>query len=94
MLQVRLAKKVFDDFHKNGTSTSDVKLKALRSVFDETGNLISALHTLKSLENKIYKNILPPLEILSEDKKEMLIKKLKDLNFLKIKILLHKYVTC
>ena len=30
--------------------------------------LISALHTLKSLENKIYKNLLPPLELLNEDK--------------------------
>jgi len=40
-----LAKKVFDDFHKNGDSSEDVKLKALRTVFDDTGNLISALHT-------------------------------------------------
>ena len=77
-----VAKKVFDDFHKSGNSSSDTKLKALRTVFDDTGNLISALHTLKSVENEIYKNILPPLEILSEEKKNKMLKKLKDLNFL------------
>ena len=65
-----VAKKVFDDFNKGGDSSSDTKLKALRTVFDETGNLISALHTLKSLENKIYLNMLPPLEILSDEKKK------------------------
>ena len=65
-----IAKKVFDDFHKNGDSSSDTKLKALRTVFDDTENLISALHTLKSIENEVYKNMLPPLEILSEDKKK------------------------
>ena len=77
-----IAKKVFDDFHKNGDSSSDTKLKALRTVFDDTGNLISALHTLKSIENEVYKNMLPPLEILSEDKKKEMLKKLKELNFL------------
>ena len=73
---------VFDDFYKSGDSSSDTKLKALREVFDETGNLISALHTFKSLENEIYKNMLPPLEVLSEEKKIQMLKKLKDLNFL------------
>ncbi len=77
-----LAKKVFDDFHKNGESPSDAKLKALRTVFDESGNLISALHTLKSIENEIYKNMLPPLEMLSEEKKTEMLRKLRDLNFL------------
>ena len=77
-----VAKKVFDDFHRSGDSSSDTKLKALRTVFDETGNLISALHSLKSLEKEIYKNMLPPLEMLSEEKKKEMLKKLKDLNFL------------
>ena len=63
-----IAKKVFD-FHKNSSSSEDLRLKALRTVFDETGNLISALHTLKSLENEAFGNMLPPLEILSEEKK-------------------------
>ena len=77
-----LAKKVFDDFHKNGESNDDVKLKALRTVFDDTGNLISALHTLKAIENEAYKNMLPPLEMLDEKKRIKMIKKLKNLNFL------------
>ena len=80
-----LAKKVFDDFQKNGNSPSDKKLKAVRTVFDDTGNLISALHTLKSLDKEIYKNILPPLEILSEEKKKEMLEKLKNLNFIKNK---------
>ena len=57
-------------------------LKAIRTAFDETGNLISALHTLKSLENKVYANLLPPLELLSQNKKDELIKKLKELGVL------------
>ena len=77
-----LAKKVFDDFHKSGESSNDIKLKALRKIFDDTGNLVSAIHTLKSIENDVYKNMLPPLEILSEDKKIEMLKKLKDFNFL------------
>ena len=77
-----LAKKVYDDFKKTGSSPDDEKLKAIRTAFDETGNLISALHTLKSLENKVYANLLPPLELLSQNKKDELIKKLKELGVL------------
>ena len=77
-----LARKVYDDFHKNGNSSTNEKLKTLRTIFDNTGNLISALHTFKSLENKIYANLLPPLELLNNSKKEEMIRKLKDLNFL------------
>ena len=77
-----LAKKVYDDFKKTGSSPDDEKLKAIRTAFDETGNLISALHTLKSIENKVYANLLPPLELLSQDKTDELIKKLKRLGVL------------
>ena len=77
-----LAKKVYDDFKKNGSSNEEEKLKDIRSAFDETGNLITALHTLKSIENKAYANILPPLELLNENKKDELIKKLKGLGVL------------
>ena len=77
-----LAKKVYDDFKKTGSSPDDEKLKAIRTAFDETGNLISALHTLKSIENKVYANLLPPLELLSQNKKDELIKKLKGLGVL------------
>ena len=77
-----IAKKVFDDFHTKGNSDEDEKLKAIRTVFDETGNLVSALHTLKSMENKCYANMLPPLEMLSDTKKKEMINKLKEYNFL------------
>ena len=77
-----LARKVYDDFKKKGSSSENEKLQAIRTAFDETGNLITALHTLKSLENKAYANLLPPLELLSENKKEELIKKLKGLGVL------------
>ena len=77
-----LARKVYDDFKKKGSSSENEKLQAIRTAFDETGNLITALHTLKSLENKAYANLLPPLELLSESKKEELIKKLKGLGVL------------
>ncbi len=77
-----LAKRVFDDFNKSEVSSINEKLKAIRAVFDETGNLVSALHTLKSLENNAYANILPPLELLDEETKNKMIKKLKELNFI------------
>ena len=77
-----LARKVYDDFKNKGSSSENEKLQAIRTAFDKTGNLISALHTLKSLEDKAYANLLPPLELLSESKKEELIKKLKGLGAL------------
>ena len=70
------------NFKKTGSSNDDEKLKNIRSAFDETGNLITALHTLKSIENKAYANLLPPLELLNENKKDELIKKLKGLGVL------------
>ena len=53
-----------------------MKMKSLRilEVFDETGNLISALHTLKSIENKAYKNMFRPFRIVKRKKKESLLK--------------------
>ena len=77
-----LARKVYDDFKNKGSSSDSNKLQAIRAAFDETGNLITALHTLKSLENKAYTNLLPPLELLSKNKKEELFKKLKELGVL------------
>ena len=77
-----LARKVYDDFKNEKSSSENEKLQAIRTAFDETGDLISALHTLKSLENKAYGNLLPPLELLNQSKKEELIKKLKALGAL------------
>ena len=47
----------------------------------EKYNLISALHTLFSKEDDIYRNLLPPLSLLSEVDERNLLQSLKDLNF-------------
>ena len=46
----------------------------MRETFDKH-HLISALHSFMSVEDKKYKNLLPPLVLLSQEKqKELLIK--------------------
>ena len=60
--------------------TKNQKLVDVRTVFDKY-NLISALHTYCAQENKIYKNILPPLCLLDKEDENDLIEKLKNLNF-------------
>ena len=76
-----LARKVYDDFHSKKKQTFNEKLCAIRKVFDNY-NLISALHTFISEENKQYKKILPPLNLLSEKEKKEFMLKLKVLEFL------------
>ena len=75
-----LSRKVFDDFHSSKEQTYNQKLCNIRSVFDKY-NLISGLHTYYSLENEIYKNILPPLSLLNNIDERNLLKNLKELNF-------------
>ena len=75
-----LARKVFDDFEKKEKQTQNDKLIAVRETFDQF-NLISALHSYFSLKDENFKNLLPPLILLSEKEKKDLIKKLDDLKF-------------
>ena len=75
-----LARQVFDDFEKSKNQTKNEQLIAVRETFDQY-NLISALHSFHSLNDQNYKNILPPLTLLSENKQKELIKKLNELNF-------------
>ena len=75
-----LARKVYDDFHKQQQQTLNEKLCAVRKVFDNY-NLISGLHSFMSQENEKYKIILPPLNLLSEAQGKELIYKLKQLEF-------------
>ena len=77
-----LAKQVYDDFKNNKEQTVNQKLCDVRSVFDETGNLISALHSYKAIEKSFYKNILPPLNLLDSVKQKKLLLNLEKLNFL------------
>ena len=80
-----ISRKVYDDFCKKEKQTSNEMLCNVRSVFDQF-NLISGLHSFMSDENEIYKNVLPPLSLLSEKDKKKLLEDLNKLNF-KIEIL-------
>ena len=76
----QISRKVYDDFYSGIEQTYNQKLCDVRLVFDKY-NLISGLHTFCSQENKIYKNILPPLSLLNKDQEKELISNLKNLNF-------------
>jgi 4-hydroxy-tetrahydrodipicolinate synthase len=75
-----LARKVFDDFEKKQQQTQNDKLIAVRQAFDGY-NLISALHSYMSIKDDNFKNLLPPLVLLSSKDKQDLIKKLNNLKF-------------
>ena len=76
-----LARKVFDDFENKVPQTKNDQLISVRETFDSF-NLISALHSFHSIKNENYKNILPPLTLLSEEKLRELIEKLNKLKFI------------
>ena len=75
-----LSRKVFDDFEKKKTQTANEKLCKVRKVFDQF-NLISGLHSFLGKKNKIYKNILPPLNLLNEKDQKKLLEDLSKLDF-------------
>ena len=76
----QLTRKVYDDFKDNKDQSLNQKLIDVRNTFEKY-NLISALHTLFSREDKIYKNLLPPLGLLNENDNKNLMQSLKNLNF-------------
>ena len=76
-----LARKVFDDFEGKKNQTINEKLVNVRQTFDNYP-LISALHSFLNEENKVYKNILPPLTLLNSEKKQELLSNLKKINFI------------
>ena len=66
-----LSRKVYDDFISKKTQTENEKLINVRSAFDKY-NLISGLHSYCAKENDIFKNVLPPLTLLTkENEKEL-----------------------
>ncbi len=81
-----LSRKVYDDFISKKTQTENEKLINVRSAFDKY-NLISGLHSYCAKENDIFKNVLPPLTLLTKENEKELFESLKNLNF-KIKSLL------
>ena len=76
-----LARKVFDDFENKQPQTKNEQLINVRQAFDQY-NLISALHSFLALKDEEFKNILPPLILLSQEKKKELINKLNSLQFI------------
>ncbi len=75
-----LARKVYDDFFEKKTQTHNKKLCNVRRIFDQF-NLISGLHSLLMSENKMYKNILPPLSLLNSSDEKKLFEDLKKIDF-------------
>ena len=75
-----LSRKVYEEFIQKKEQTANEMLCNVRSVFDQY-NLISGLHSFMSDRNEIYKNVLPPISLLSENNKQQLIKDLNKLNF-------------
>jgi len=76
----KLARKVFDDFLKKNEQTENQKLCDVRSTF-ENYNLISGLHTFFGQKDQNYKNLLPPLKILTDNEEKKLFNDLENLNF-------------
>ena len=75
-----MSRKVYDNFFSGSEQLLNEKLCDVRKAFDKH-NLISGLHTYHSKNNNIYKNILPPLKLLSKNSEKELLNELKDLNF-------------
>jgi len=75
-----LSRKVYDDFFEKKEQTKNEVLCDVRNVFEKF-NLISGLHSFMSDEDQIYKNVLPPVSLLSEENKQQLIQDLNKLNF-------------
>jgi len=74
-----LSRKVYDFIEKKKQTKNEI-LCNVRNTFEKF-NLISGLHSFMSDEDKIYKNVLPPISLLSEQDKLQLIEELNKLNF-------------
>ena len=75
-----LSRKVYNDFIEKKEQTANEALCNVRNTFEKF-NLISGLHSFMSDEDEIYKNVLPPVSLLSEKDKQQLIEDLNKLNF-------------
>ena len=76
-----IARKVYDDFENKSKQTMNDRLVSVRETFDQF-NLISSLHSFMSVHDNKYKNLLPPLVLLSADKQKELLSKLEVLKFI------------
>ena len=73
------------DFYSKKLQTQNEQLINVRETFDQY-NLISALHSFLAVRDEKFKNILPPLVLLSREKQKELIDKLNNLKFISKKI--------
>jgi len=80
-VNAKLARKVYDDFMSGKKQTVNQKLCEVRNIF-EKNNVISSLHSYLLKNDSIYKNLLPPLSLLSQKETQELELKLKKLNFI------------
>ena len=76
----QLSRRVYDDYFSGKEQIYNQKLIEVRNTFEKY-NLISAIHTFKSKEDKIYENLLPPLSILNNINENDLLRDLKKLDF-------------
>ena len=75
-----LARNVYDNYFDGKDQSLNKKLCDVRSAFEKF-NLISSLHTFLSEKNLIFKNLIPPLRLLSTEDKTILLNQLSNLNF-------------
>ena len=75
-----LSRKVYNDFIEKKDQTKNELLCNVRNTFEKF-NLISGLHSFMSDEDKIYKNVIPPVSLLNEQDKQQLIEDLNKFNF-------------
>jgi 4-hydroxy-tetrahydrodipicolinate synthase len=75
-----LSRKVYDNFINKKEQTTNEMLCNVRNTFEKF-NLVSGLHSFMSDEDEIYKNVIPPVSLLSEKNKLELIEELNKLNF-------------
>ena len=75
-----LSREVYDDFIEKKEQTKNKMLCNVRNTFEKF-NLISGLHSFMSDKDKIYKNVLPPISLLSEKDKLQLTDELNKQNF-------------
>ena len=76
----KLSRKVYEDFIDRKKQTKNEMLCNVRNTFEKF-NLISSLHSFMSNEDEIYKNVLPPVSLLSKKDKQQLIEDLNKLDF-------------
>ena len=75
-----LSRNVYDNFINKIDQTNNQKLCNVREEFDKY-NLISGIHTILSISDNSYTNLLPPLSLLNQDSKKKLLDELAKLDF-------------